>query len=115
MVSYVRDKCLQLFNGGHLVIMIVTAMGLLGSTIGVWTSLNSTIVENRKDSEELRRRLDSFIQSEEVWKGREDRYDKEVRDTMRADQQNINDALRQMNNRINDVALAVRGRSNDSK
>jgi hypothetical protein len=95
--------------------MVVTAMGLLGSTVGVWTSLNSTIVENRKDAEELRRKLDAFIQSEEVWKDREDRYDREVRDTMRSDQQNINDALRQMNNRINEVALAVRGGSNGPK
>ncbi len=73
------NKCLNLFNGGHLAIVIMTAVGLLGTGVGVYTSLNSSIAESRKAIADLNEKLNDHIGRMDNWQTAQKIYDAEVR------------------------------------
>ena len=84
-----RRRCLQVFNGGHLIIVILSARGIAGSAVGVYTSLRADITESQRAIADISKELDKLQVRIAEREAEQKRYDAEVRGrVLDADQEN---------------------------
>ncbi len=97
-------RCLQVFNGGHLVIVIISALGIAGSAVGVYTSLRSDITELQRSLVDITKDMDRFQTLVAEREAEQKRYDAEVRGRVLDADQEIRASLRLLADKLIDLA-----------
>ncbi len=93
-----------MFNGGHLVIVVLSALGIAGSAVGVYTSLRSDIAEMRRSLADTQKELDKFQERYAEREAEQKRYDAEVRGRVLDADQEIRASLRLLADKLIDLA-----------
>jgi hypothetical protein len=100
----VTDFIKRTFNGSaQLIIILLSAIGLIGTLISVYVNIHSNIAENRRSIDDIRDELNKFMLRTEQAQATQKAYDAEMRNFVFDADKDIRAAQRQIAEKLIDL------------